>query len=218
MPSAHHITCPPACPSPNHPILPLPPLQQPSVCFLWLRISYGLSISLISSCFIFSSLLLWWSLLKHEFKTYKVRREKWGFALCYSPLGSYVFPHISSLLAPSSTLPVDSAQSLALRWPLVIFTHPLAGPIQSLGVMFTSPGWIFPWTSPASVFLLNIMLWRLHRHPKPDMPEIHLFLGLSKISPTLDAPISENATSSAQYPWQKLEVVGYSSLPLILHI
>ena len=38
-----------------------PPLQRPSVCFLWLRIFNGLSPSLISSCFIYflpSSMLL----------------------------------------------------------------------------------------------------------------------------------------------------------------
>ena len=47
--NAHH----PVTPSPHPPLL-----QQPSVCFLSLRASYGLSPSLISSYFIFPSLPL----------------------------------------------------------------------------------------------------------------------------------------------------------------
>ena len=45
----------------------LSPLQGPSVCFLWLRVSYGLSPSLILSCFIFPSFPLWSSVLFLKF-------------------------------------------------------------------------------------------------------------------------------------------------------
>lgn len=47
-PSAHRITCRPQCPSPVTP----QPLQQPSVCSLELRVSHGLSPSLLFSPFL----------------------------------------------------------------------------------------------------------------------------------------------------------------------
>ena len=56
--SAHYIKCLPSCPSPRYPIsLPTSP-PTTSVCFLELRVSYGLPPSLFLSDFIFPSLPL----------------------------------------------------------------------------------------------------------------------------------------------------------------
>ena len=51
--STHHSTYSPQCQSPGHPIPSTTPPSNP-VCFLRLRVSYGLSRSPVKSCFIFS--------------------------------------------------------------------------------------------------------------------------------------------------------------------
>ena len=55
-----------------------PPHQLPSFCFLWIRVSYGLSPSLISSCFIFCSLPLGSSVL---FLKFHMSEIIWYFSL-----------------------------------------------------------------------------------------------------------------------------------------
>ena len=95
----------------HHPVIPsphLPPLPQPSVCFLYLRVSSGLSPSLYSSYFSFLSPVFFPSVL---FLKFHIRVK--SYDICLSLTGLFHWALHSK--GPSMLLP--TARFHSFLWP-----------------------------------------------------------------------------------------------------